>query len=425
MMLRTRIATTVAVVTAISLAGCAPSESADSDTGAVTISFQAFSNTPEGEDANGAIVDAWNDAHPETQVDLVMTPIDTVYDKLSTQMVGGTAPDLVMDDAQDIRQYVEQGYIADLTGLLSDDSVGAIDPQVLDTVSIDGILAGIPTEMQTYVVFANKRIFDAAGVQLPSSEEMTLDEFEDAARSTTSEGVSGVTWGLKSPMAAFMSLGVGNGARYFDGEGRDAQLVLGDAELDLPNRVLDLIKDGAIDPVGVGQSSSDVIPTFYAGKAAMILQQSYHIANFAADAPEGLDWVVLPPLAGSEGTQQAASPTTISVTANSEHPDLAAKFLDFYLGAENLANLNLAEGLIPPTQSGRDKLADLTVDMNGWAEVLHSGENLVVAPANAASAYPGWKGTVANAAFQQFLSGAIDERTLIAQLTEGWEQSNL
>ncbi|GAA2933768.1 extracellular solute-binding protein [Microbacterium luteolum] len=405
------------------LAGCAGSAENDAG-GPITLSFQAFANTTDGQTANQAIVDAWNENHPDIQIDLVLTPIDSVYEKLSTQAAGGTLPDIFMDDAQDIRQYVEQGFVADLHDHLSEETVDSIDEGVRGAVQIDDILAGIPIEMQTYVVFANRGLIEASGQEVPTGDSLSWDDLEALASATSSSGVHGLAWGLKSPTAAFVSLGLGFGAEYFSGEGGEAKLDVGAAEMDIPNRVKDMIEAGSLDPAGVSQSSADVLPTFYAGQAAMLLQQSYHIANFETDAPEGVDWVVLPPLEGSDGSQQAAIPSTISVSAESDHIEEAAQFLDFYMEAENLAELNLAEGLIPPTQEGRDVLASLAADKTGWGAVLQSGESLVPAPASAATNYPGWKTTVATPAYQQFLSGAIDEKQLKSQLVDGWNQTN-
>jgi multiple sugar transport system substrate-binding protein len=404
-----------------SLVACSSSASEGGGSGPVSLTFQAFGNTPEGQTANKSIVDAWNKDHPDTHINLVMTPIDSVYDKLSTQAAGGTLPDIFMDDAQDVRQYVEQGYVADLKGHVANATVDSIDPGVRDTVQINKVLAGVPIEMQTYVVFANRGLFKSAGQAIPTGASLKWDDFEKLAKATTSSNAAGLTWGLKSPTSAFVSLGLGFDAKYFTGQGKNAKIQVGDNEMAIPNRVKKMIDAGYVDKKGVSQASADVLPTFYAGKAAMLLQQSYHIANTAADAPKSLDWVVLPPLEGTNGTQQAAVPQTISVSAESKHLDQATQFLDFFMNAKNLADLNLAEGLIPPTQAGRDALAKLTATKNGWAAILKSGENLVPAPASAATNYPGWKSTVANPSYQQFLQGAIDESQLKTQLTDGWK----
>lgn len=403
------------------LAGCSAGGSED---GPVTLTFQAFANTPEGQTIHQDIVDAWNEEHPETQIELVLTPIDSIYERLSTQAAGGTLPDIFMDDVQDIRQYVEEGFVADLDGLLAEETVDSIDEGVLEAVQIDDTFAGIPTGMQTYAVFANRALIEAAGQTVPTGDSLSWDDFQALAEATTTDSTSGIVWGLKSPTAAFLSLGLGFDAAYFSGEGSDATFELGDAEMEIPNRVSEMITDGSIDPTGASLSSAEVLPTFYSGGAAMIVQQSYHIANIASDAPEGLDWVVLPPLAGSESAEQAAIPQTISISSESEHQEQAAAFLDYFMGADNLASLNYAEGFVPPTEESREAVAALANGANGWAEILQSGENLVPMPASAATAYPSWKSTVANPAFQQFLSGQIDEAALESQLTDGWDQTN-
>ena len=51
----------------------------------------------------------------------------------------------------------------------------------------------------------------------------------------------------------------------------------------------------------------------------------------------GFNWTVLPPLAGTEGANQAANPQTLSVSAESEHAEEAAAFINFFMDADNLA----------------------------------------------------------------------------------------
>ena len=67
----------------------------------------------------------------------------------------------------------------------------------------------------------------------------------------------------------------------------------------------------------------------------------------------GLRVGVLPPLAGTEGANQAANPQTLSVSAQSEHIEEAAAFIDFFIGADNLATLAQGDALIPATSAQR------------------------------------------------------------------------
>lgn len=418
----TALATIAAV--GLTLTACSSDKTSADDDGNVSITFQSFSDQPAAIEATKEIVAAWNGKHPETQVKIVQAPSDSLDDKLTTQFAGGVAPDIIHYEIQGIAPFARDGYIADLSDLLSPDTIADIEPGVLDSVTVDGAVVGAPTELQTYVVFANKTLLDAAGVAIPTGATMTWDEFDAIATATTAGDVHGVTWGLKSPTAAFLSLGLGFGGTYFSGSGDDTTLTVGAKEMEVPDRVRAMIETGTVDPIGVTQSSSDVLATFYGGKAAMTVLGSYQLANIAADAPEGFDWIVLPPLAGSEGAAQAATPQTLSINIDSKHQKESAAFIDFFMETDNLVKMNTADGLIPTTTSARAAIAEQTANDNGWDQILASAGGLVGPSFLSANSYVRWKDTVATPAFQKFLGGETDSAGLAKELEDGWTQAN-
>lgn len=424
---RASIALAAAAVTALTLASCSAGGDTTDDAGdgePVSITFQSFSDQPAAIEATKEIVDAWNEDNPGIQVDIVQAPTDSLDDKLTTQFAGEVAPDIIHYEVLGIVPFARDGYVADLSELLSKETIDDIDPGVLASVTVDDQMIGAPTELQTYVVFANKTLLEAAGVDIPTGDSMTWDELDEIAKATTSGDVHGITWGLKSPTAAFMSLGMGFGSEYFTGEGEDMTVEVKDADLEVPNRVRSMIEDGSVDPIGVTQSGSDVLATFYAGKAAMTVQGSYQVANIATDAPADMDWIVLPPLAGSEGAVQAANPQTLSINIDSPYQKQAAKFLDYFMQTDNLVKMNIADGLIPTTISAREALAEQTADQNGWPEIVQSAEGLDGPAFLQANGFVRWKDTVATPAFQKFLGGEIDDKGLASELDDGWAQVN-
>lgn len=424
---RATIALAAAAVTALTLASCSSGGDATEDTGdgePVSITFQSFSDQPAAIQATKEIVDAWNEDNPDIQVEIVQAPTDSLDDKLTTQFAGEVAPDIIHYEVLGIVPFARDGYVADLTDLLSKETIDDIDPGVLESVTVDGQIIGAPTELQTYVVFANKTLLEAAGVEIPTGDSMTWDELDEIAKATTSGDVHGITWGLKSPTAAFMSLGMGFGSEYFTGKGDDMKVEVKDADLEVPNRVRSMIEDGSVDPIGVTQSGSDVLATFYAGKAAMTVQGSYQVANIATDAPADMDWIVLPPLAGDDGAVQAANPQTLSINIDSPYQEQSAKFLDYFMQTDNLVKMNIADGLIPTTVSAREALAEQTADQNGWPEIVKSAEGLEGPVFLQANGFVRWKDTVATPAFQKFLGGEIDDKGLATELDDGWAQVN-
>ena len=415
------IAACLTITTAL-LASCGSGDSGDD--GPVTLKFQALSDQPAAIEATESIVADWNEANPDVQVEIVPAGWDGVYDKLITQFNGGAAPDIIHYEAASIVSFARDGYLADLTDLMSDERRADIPEGILDSVTVDDQLIAYPTELQSYIVFANRTLLEDAGVEIPTGDTMTWDELREIAKATTDgEEVFGLGWGLSSPTAAFMSLAPGFGGTYFEGTGEDATLTVDDGEMALPELVHDMAyEDKSILPVTMTQSGSEAIASFYAGQTAMTVQGSYQAANIAKDAPKDLDWVALPPLAGPEGPQQAANPQTLSVNIDSEHVEESAEFIEFFTETEHLAALNEADALIPATTSAQEHLAEKLGDENGWDTILASGQNFVSAPYLFVDSYAQWKDTVATPAYQRYLAQETDETELADQLTNGWDE---
>ena len=399
--------------------GAAPEEENE---GPITLEFQSLSDQPAAIEATEAIVAAWNEENPDTQVEIVPAGWDGIYDKLITQFNGGAAPDIIHYEAASIVPFARDGYLADLSEFMSDEFVADVPEGILAAVTVDEQVVAYPTELQSYMVFANKTLLDAAGVDIPSGDTMTWEEMREIAAATTAGGTYGLGWGLKSPTAAFMAMAPGFGGEFFEGTGSDAELVVDDGELAIPEIVSEMNAAGQISPVTLTQSGSEVLASFYAGEIAMTIQGSFQAANIATDAPEGFEWAVLPPLEGPEGAGQAANPQTLSVNIDSEHVEESAAFIEYFTQAKNLAALNEADALIPATTSAQELMAENLSGEPGWDVILSSGQHMTDAPYLFVDAYAQWKDTVATPAFQRFLAGETDSAALAEELKAGWEE---
>lgn len=404
-----------------------PSDSAEPTAGAdpITMTFQSLSDQPGAIAAVSEIVDGWNADNPDAQVEIVPAGWDGVYDKLVTQFTGGAAPDIIHYETASIIPFAEDGYIADLAPYLSDDVKNDISQGVWDSVTVNDEIIAVPTQLQTYIVFANKGILEEAGIEIPTGDTMSWDQLREMAKATTDADTYGLGWGLKSPTAAFMSFGLGFGGTYFEGTGPDAEIKIGEGELAVPKRVGEMaFDDKSVDPISLTQSGGEVLASFYAGNIAMTIQGSFQGANMVKDAPADLDWIALPALEGSMSAAQAANPQTVSVNIDSEHVEQAAAFVNYFAGADNMAQLNLADALIPASESAREMIATETKGEDGWTEILASADELTAAPFLFASSYSSWKDTVATPSFQKFLAQQIDLDGLGKELESGWAQVN-
>ncbi|QOR69393.1 extracellular solute-binding protein [Ruania alkalisoli] len=401
--------------------GSASGGGGDSEDGAVTLQFQSLSDQPATQEAIQAAVDSWNSDNPDVQVEIIQAGWDGAYDKLITQFTGGTAPDIIHFEAAAIVAFAQDGYLADLSAGLSEETIADIPEGIWDSVTVNDEIIAYPSTMQSYVAFANADLLEEAGVEVPTGDSMSWDQLAEIAEATTTDDVYGLGWGLGSPAATVMTLAPGFGGDFFSGSGDDVQIEVGDAELEVPERIHEMAyEDESLDPVSLTQSGSDVLASFYGGTVAMTVQGSYQAANMANDAPEGFNWVALPPLEGSEGALQAANPQTYSVNIDSENVEEATAFLDFFASGETLAAIAQADALIPASESAREVVATETGGEDGWEQILATADGMVGAPFLQANGYAEWKETVLNPALQQYLGDQISSEELATQLTDGW-----
>ena len=412
----------------VALAACGGnSDNSSGDSGSsnekVTLKFQSLAFQKTTVAATKKIVTDWNAANPNIQVEYVQGSWDSVHDQLVTQFQGGTAPDIIHDESADITGFVNQGYLADLSPYLSKDTKDAVSPGVWDTVSKDGKIYAAPTLLQSYVVFANSAMLKQAGITA-TGDSLSWDDLAADAKKLTAGGKFGLGWGLKSPTATMLNLGLNFDAKYFDGSGKDAKATVGDAELEVPKRIHAMAYDDkSIDPTSLTQSGSDVLPGFYAGKYGMVVAGNYVAQQILEEAPKTFQWEVLPPLKGTS-SKQAANPQTLSAPAEGKHIEQSAKFIDYFMKAENLAAVGQGDWLIPTTQAARDAVQQATGGKNGWQQILASGAELTKAPFQSVENYPQWKDQIATPAFQQYLANKTDAAALGKKLSDGWGQVN-
>jgi ABC-type glycerol-3-phosphate transport system substrate-binding protein len=411
----------------VTLAACGGNSSNDNSSGSstekVTLKFQSLAFQKTTVAANKKIVADWNAANPNIQVEYVQGSWDSVHDQLVTQFQGGTAPDIIHDESADITGFINQGYLADLSPYLSQGTKDAVSQGVWDTVSKDGKVYAAPTLMQSYVVLANTAMLKQAGITA-TGDSLSWDDLAADAKKLTVGGKYGIGWGLKSPTATVLNLGMNFDAKFFDGTGTDAKAVIGDPELEVPKRIHAMAYDDkSIDPTSLTQSATDVLPGFYAGKYGMIVVGNYAAQQILQEAPTGFQWEVLPPLKGTS-TKQAANPQTLSVPAEGKHVEQSAKFIDYFMKADNLAAVGQGDWLIPTTQAARDAILKATGGKDGWTQTLASGTELTKAPFQSVENYPKWKDQIATPAFQEYLANKTDLAALGKKLSDGWSQVN-
>lgn len=128
-------------------------------------------------------IDKFQELHPNITIKPEYSSWDGYWEKLSTQVAGSNAPDIMQMSILYIKEYSERGVLGDLTSYVDKELQTAdLDKDVLKNQgTISGKLTGIPVSDNASVLFYNKEIYKQAGVE-PPKMDMTWDEFFAKAR---------------------------------------------------------------------------------------------------------------------------------------------------------------------------------------------------------------------------------------------------
>ncbi|MBC7462915.1 MAG: extracellular solute-binding protein [Actinobacteria bacterium] len=372
--------------------------------------------------ATERIVADWNKANPNATVKVVYGDPNNINDKLATSFAGGVAPDIFVHEAASLLAFSKQGYVAPITAEMRSVK-SSIQPGLWRASSYRAQLYGLPLMTQSYTIFANVDMFKKAGIAIPTGAgSLTWDGFRALAKQLTSAGNYAVGWGLKSPAATFMIMGSNFNGTFFKSLTTSPYLTIGAAELEVPNRVHDMIYvDKTIDPASILISGGANTAPFLAGKYAMIVGGSYVASDLdAAAVAKGFNWTALPLLKGIT-SNQGANPQTISVSTQSKYKKQAAAFIRFLAQDKNLADLALGEALTPSTRGAVAAVLTEKKGSAGWTQIMNDSSSFVLSPFTLVPNYQKWKDTVAQPTWQQWVQGKITEAQMKDKLLTGWK----
>ncbi|MDZ4654983.1 MAG: sugar ABC transporter substrate-binding protein [Coriobacteriia bacterium] len=310
-----------------------------------TIRFATWGSESEIE-TNRDVIAAFEEANPNCTVELEYIPAD--YEtKIDTLIAGGAAPDVIYGHPYQLRKWYALGALTDLTDLyetkgFNDDSV--YNTSFYKNFEYEGDKVGTINGQDIILLYYNKALFDAAGVEYPS-ETWTWDDFIAAAQKLTITENSkttqyGVSLGANYTVAEVFIWSHG-GAIVDDTYANDAEIVVDSPETVTALQLMqDIVNEYKISPTP--ESAGVFGGSFEAGNVAMKFDGAW-APVFLKDV-EGLDWDMIVVPKGPEGRRTAVLYAGYGVYKDSENPKLAEEFAAFmqsYDGQKILAETGL------------------------------------------------------------------------------------
>ncbi len=173
------------------------------------------------EAVNRRLVEAFELAHPEIDVSLIVQP--TLYEeKVRTLLAANLAPDVMYVGSFEFPALAPRGVFLSLEPFLEGTSLDDYYGEVLDAFRFEGKLCGLPKDWTPFVVYVNADLFRRAGIDLPR-EGWTWEDFLALAKALTRDDdgdgdpeVWGCSYGqwFDSVLCWIMQ----NGGRTFEGD---------------------------------------------------------------------------------------------------------------------------------------------------------------------------------------------------------------
>ena len=326
--------------------------------------------------------EAYEASHPNVTIEMVDLGSTDYMTVLATELSGtGTDFDLVtIKDVPGYATLVQKGSILALDDYIAADGIDLTQfAGTTDQVTVDGSLYELPFRNDFWVLFYNKDLFDAAGVDYPTND-MTFEEYDALARAVTDTTFGSQVYGAHyhTWRSAVQLFGV------LDGE----HTIL-DGEYSFFKPYYEMVLNQEAD--GVCRKYTDLkteglhySAAFSGGDVAMMNQGSWFISTLITNLASGEydadlcgNWGIVkyPHAEGVEPGSTLGTITGISITTASDNPDEAWEFVKWVSGEEGAAVM-ASSGNFPAIMT--DEIRDAISGMEGFPTDEASKEALNV-----------------------------------------------
>ncbi|PZF85296.1 ABC transporter substrate-binding protein [Jiangella anatolica] len=359
---------------AVLLAACGGGGTTSGGDGDVVELRYAFWGSEDRAQLTQEMIDAFEAENPDIRVEMDYADFGAYFDKLATSVAAGDAPDVMTMGGAYHSEYAGRGALLDLAEVDDIIRTDEISEDILAHGTIDGSLYAIPTGVNGYAMVANPAVFAQAGLELPDDTTWTWDDFAQlctqigAALGDAGYGAQDLT---NHNTLSLWARQHGEQLYTEDGElGISAGTVTEWWEF-----ALELRDSGCTPPATLtGELASQSAPeqTLIGTNAGgMSLIWSNVLEALSTASGEELELLIPPGVDGGEAGSWLGPSMYYTIGARSEHPEEAARLVDFMLNEPAAAEAFLTDRGLPVNADVRAAIMDqLTPVQQAEAEYL-------------------------------------------------------
>ncbi len=250
-------------------------------------------------------ITSFQKAYPGVKVQLESVPQD-YGTKLLAQVASGTAPDVFQVGDGDVPNFAAKGMFEPLTDYISGKNGGmpldtsTLYPAVLAIGQVGGVQYLLTKDSSPLIIYYNKALFDAAGVDYPT-DKWTWTEFLAAAQKLTNPAKK--VWGIQLPDGwgdSSWTRGVApivyqNGGALVSPDGKTTTGFLNsDATVGALQWYFDLFKKYKVAPSDADVAALSGQDLFATGKVAMMWSGIWGVRGYMANPKLNFGMAQLP-----------------------------------------------------------------------------------------------------------------------------------
>lgn len=311
--------------------------------------------------------DAFMEANPNVTIERFGFPIDQLWDRINLEVAAGTPPDLIEVTGFNVFEYMNNGVLAPLNECFAGtDIVERVAGQDSYAVDDDGNIYAFNLSSRTLQLWINRPMFDAAGLEVPT----TMEEFRDAAIALTNPEEE--EFGLvltNTPHSRFyegvLLMVVGFGGHWT----KDGEPAFTEPEVIAGVQFFKDLFDAGVMPRGVDGAGSQYA-FFNSGNVGMTIDGPWYWASMGSAAPEMQENVEIHPV--PMGISTGGPNNLIGIAANSPHFDIACEYIKSIATTEWGQVWTTSSGTINPIE---DSVPSEFLEANPWFETFAEENN--------------------------------------------------
>jgi multiple sugar transport system substrate-binding protein len=261
------------------------------------------------------------EANPDIEVIIENVSWDTLQQRLTTDIAGGTAPDIAIIGTRWLVDYVANDIAEPMDSCVTDEVRGRFIETFLAPSVIDGVTYGLPVAASARAMYYNVDLLAEVGYDAPPATWEELVEVATALKDAGHYGFGLQGKEIETDAYWYYALWSHGGELFVDGQsGIDSEAAIQAASL-----YKMMIDEGLTQPDPTGFNRQDVEALLKQGRVGMILSGPWLRGQMAAEAPD-VNYGIAPI---PEGTVQATYGVTDSIMmfSTSEVKDEACRFL--------------------------------------------------------------------------------------------------